>query len=268
MSLPLALLLSSVLLGFDVLKTDALGARIGEVTTRAEGSVLVAAAGGDAFRALSRLQKESGAAWEVERVPLMGDVDSEMARVLKSARKRCGLRIAAGGLEGEWIVSEHGSCGQGSAASAEDPGWLPGGEAGQGSRGERGRAERDAEPSGAEAPVGTLDPATLLLLEHTVPDPTTALLSSAIVGFGTGHFYAHDSSGGWLHAGAQAGGLALFGLGQLLGNQAFTPEGEKGGKALSAVGMVICVGSRLVDTATAPRAAAVDARRQIERQLR
>lgn len=270
MSPLLPALLAPALLAFDLLKTDALSTRIGEVTARAQGPVLVAAAGGDAWRTLAHLRHDGGATWQVERVSLMGDVDTEMLHVLTAAHARCGLRVAPGGLDGEWIVSEHGDCGQGALAGTDDAGWLDSADSGHKARGAHpaNTPSTPANAAPAATPMADLDPTTLLLLDKTVPDPTTALLSSTIVGFGAGHFYAHDATSGWVHAGLQAGGILVFGLGRMVADQAFTSDGVAAGQAISVVGASLFVGSRLVDAATAPYAASADARRQIERQLR
>ncbi len=261
----LLLLLTTVAYAFDVLKTDDLLGRIEETSARAGGPVVVAAAGAASEQTLRRLLRlHPEAPCTLERVPLMGDAAEDMGRLLGRSQEKCGLRVSPGGVEGEWLVSEHGACG----ATREKPevGWIAPVE-----------PEGAAPPSGEAPPSGVAPPPVpaafparestqLLLLEKSLPDPTTALLSSFLVGFGTGHFYAKDARGGWLYAGLQAGGLAVYGLSRVAGSQAFTEEGETAAQVFGALGLGLSFGARLVDAGTAPGAAHVTSRRMIERQ--
>lgn len=253
-------LAASVGLAFDVLKTDAVLTRIHEVSGRAGGAIVVAAAGSDAERMLRRLVRaHPDAPCTLERVPLMSEPEEDMVRLLSRANSDCALRVAPGGLEGEWLVSEHGSCG--GEDGADVTGWLP--VDGEPNRPVR-RSRRSEEPARAQV---ALDPTRLLLLERSVPDPTTALLSSFLVGFGSGHFYARNPRAGWLYAGLEAGGLAVYGMGRLGEAQALTSEGAGAARAVSVIGLAVAIGVRLVDAGTAPAAAHLEARRQIERQI-
>lgn len=266
------LALVSTSLAFDVLRTDALAARFAEVEARAAGPVVVAGAGSDAWRQLQRMSDSSPSpTWIAVRVPLMGEVDKEIGQVLAQTGRVCAVRVAKGGVEGEWFVSEHGVCGQ---AQRVEPGWIPEPVA-TASGGSPEPAPVIEPPTVAEtfAPPPVVvavprDDMAVVLLEHTVPNPTTALLSSAIVGFGAGHFYANDRDAGLVYLGTQAGGLALWGLGRLIAMDAWTDTGRAAAMGMAWTGLALTVGSRMVDTATAPDAAHAEARRQIELQLR
>lgn len=272
----LALWLVSSAMAFDVLSTAALPDHFKEIENRVGEPPVVAAAGNDAWRTLQQLLRTSPPpSWTVERVPLMGEVDRDMARVLAETGRPCALRVSGGGTPGEWFVSEHGACG--APNYRLDRGWVPeDGAVGVASGTPAGVADGDGdEAASVLAPMlgspqvgGIPLEGRLLLLDHTVPDPTTALLSSALVGFGAGHFYAHDMDAGWLHLGLQAGGLGLWGLSALIKPAAWNPSGQTAAKAIGVLGLGITVGSRLWDAGTAPRAAEIEARRQIELQLR
>lgn len=258
----LLLLLGAVAHAFDVLKTDALLPRVEEVAARAGGPIVVGAAGGESEQTLRRLLRaRPELPCVLERAPLMGEAEADMQRLLQRAGYACGLRVAPGGADGEWIVSEHGACGQDPAAATAN-GWLPAEPPAARSSGRRTRREESVE-----RPAEALDPTRLLLLEQTVPDPTTALLSSFLVGFGSGHFYARDHRMGWLYAGLQAGGLALYGLGRFAGASALDEEDAETARLIGALGLGFSVGVRLVDAGTAPAAAHTEARRQIERNI-
>lgn len=264
----LALWLVSSAMAFDVLSTAALPEHFDEIQRRVGEPLVVAAAGNDAWRTLQQLLRTGPLpSWTVERVPLMGEVDRDMARVLAETGRPCALRVSGGGTPGEWFVSEHGACGVPNYKL--DRGWV----LDDGSGGAT-VADGDADDlAGGQTPgppptVGIPLEGRLLLLDHTVPDPTTALLSSALVGFGAGHFYARDMDAAWLHLGLQAGGLGLWGLSALIKPATWNPSGRTAAQAIGVLGLGITVGSRLWDTGTAPHAAEVEARRQIELQLR
>lgn len=260
----LLLLAATEARAFDVLKTEALLPHFEEVASRAGVSVVVAAAGGPADQTLKRLVR---AAPEtpvlLDRVPVMGDPEEDMTRLLARVGKPCGLRVSSGGIEGEWIVTEFGACGGPSAAVGE--GWT---------------APPTGDPLapyaipesglglGGSPAAPSIDPARLLLLDHSVPDPTTALLMSAVVGFGSGQFYAHNPRVGLVHAGLQGAGLVVFGVARLAGNNALTTSGGEVARVISDVGLMIMVGSRLVEAGTAPGAAQDEAARQISREMR
>ena len=245
---------------FDVLKTEALIPHFEEVAARAGGPVVVAAAGGPADQTLKRLVRAAPEAPVLlDRVPVMGDQDDDMAKLLQRVGKPCGLRVSSGGIEGEWIVSEHGACGGASAVVGE--GWT------EPAPGEEPLPNAiPVAPSGPMLP--TMDPARLLLLDHTVPDPTTALLMSAVVGFGSGQFYAHNPRVGLIHASLQGAGLAVLGVARLAERDPITTSGGQIAHAIGNVGLTLMVGSRLVEAATAPGAAQAEAARQISREMR
>jgi len=266
----LLLLLCSLAEAFDVLKTDALLPRVEETSVRAGGTIILAAAGAQSEQTLRKLLRaHPEAPCSLERVPLMGDSKQDMDRLLGRSSYTCALRVAPGGAEGEWLVSEHGACGRAiEAPPSEGGGWVEApvetAETAESADAPR-RLARSGVPS--PQPAETLDPTRLLLLDHSVPDPTTALLSSFLVGFGAGHFYAHDTRNGWIYAGVQAGGLALYGLSRFAVASAFTEDGRQAAQAFGALGLGLSFGARMVDAATAPAAAQIDARRQIERQI-
>lgn len=270
--------LISAALAFDVRRTEELAARLAEIEGRAAGPVVIAGAGSDAWRQIQKMQGGSPPpTWTAVRVPLMGDVDREMAQVLAQSGRVCAVRVAKTGVEGEWFISEHGVCGQ---AQRAESGWIP--EVAALAAGASEASATTSNPLSVEgSPTGDnfAEPAPLVvavarddmavvLLQHTVPNPTTALLSSALVGFGAGHFYANDDDQGWMHLGLQASGLVVFGLGRLIAEGAWTDLGRRSAMGMAWVGVGLTVGSRLVDTATAPDAAHDEARRQIELQLR
>lgn len=260
----LLLLLSPLARAFDVLETDALLPRVEETSTRAGGTIILAAAGAQSEQALRKLLRvHPEAPCSLERVPLMGDSQQDMNRLLGRSTYKCALRVAPGGAEGEWLVSEHGACGRAvEPPPAEGDGWV---EAPSDTDAPSRREPRREVPS--PQPSEELNPTRLLLLDHTVPDPTTALLSSFLVGFGAGHFYAHDTRNGMIYAGVQAGGIALFGISSFAAANSFTEDGAKAARVFGALGLSLSIGARMVDAATAPGAAQLEARRQIERQL-
>lgn len=256
----LLLLLAGPALAFDVLKTADLASRVAEVSAQAGGPILVAAAGPEADRLLTHLSREQDVPWKVQRVPLVGDVPGDMARVLNRAGLSCAIRVSPGGMEGEWLASLYGSCGD---LKTDANGWLPPDDSAR-------RPPTEDEPAFAipvvaEAPP--LDVGRALLLAKTVPDPTTALLSSAIVGFGAGHFYADDPRSAWVHLGVQTGGLLIFGIARAAESAALYEEDAQTARIFAALGLSVTIGSRLVDAGTAPGAAQEEARRQIELQL-
>jgi hypothetical protein len=79
-----------------------------------------------------------------------------------------------------------------------------------------------------------------------LPDPQVAWSQSITIGFGTGHFYAHDPVAGGVHLSIQALGAAI-----LAGGLA-----QKGnGTAAISAGALIFIGDRIIDAVTAPLAA-------------
>lgn len=256
-------------LAFDVLKTEALLPRCEEVSARAGTTVVVAAAGGAADSTLKRLVRAAPQAPVLlERVSLMGDAESDMTRLLERMGKPCGLRVSPGGIEGEWIVSEHGACGGVAVPVAE--GWTPPVEGDPAAEGppEGGAPEVSAPPPRPLPVRPELTPARLLLLDHTVPDPTTALMMSAVVGFGSGEFYAHNPRAGWVHAAIQGTTLAVFGIARLAAADPLTETGGAAARAVGGVALTISLGARLVEAASSPGDAQAEAGRQIEREMR
>lgn len=141
-----------------------------------------------------------------------------------------------------------------------------------------GRSAAPATPAPATAPpppAVTIAPPQLdasewsrFYLDKTLPDPRVAFSESLVAGFGTGHFYADDRTMGYIHAGAQGGGLLLGGVGALLLTQA--PLGDTPRIAARTAGgvigtaAVIFVVDRIIDFATAPAAAHRKAAREID----
>lgn len=98
-----------------------------------------------------------------------------------------------------------------------------------------------------------------MYLEATLPDPHLAFNESLVLGFGSGHFYAHDKAGGFAHLGTQAGGLVLAasGLGMGWNNRSDAP------KVMIVTGALTFLTSRIIDMVTAPNAAHGYAARRI-----
>jgi hypothetical protein len=94
-----------------------------------------------------------------------------------------------------------------------------------------------------------------LRLELSMPDPTTATLQSALVGFGSGHFYAERPVSGFVFLGGQLVGLGVVGAGAMATNSGDTPGVRNQGRAMMIGGLVFTGMVRLVETATAPHAA-------------
>ena len=95
----------------------------GAVVMAIDPTATLAAAGGPADQTLKRLVRAAPEAPVLlDRVPVMGDQDDDMAKLLQRVGKPCGLRVSSGGIEGEWIVSEHGACGGASEVVGE--GWT------------------------------------------------------------------------------------------------------------------------------------------------
>lgn len=83
-----------------------------------------------------------------------------------------------------------------------------------------------------------------------MPDPHLAFDQSLVLGFGSGHFYAHDKPGGFTHLGLQTGGLLLTAAGA-----ATLDNGGDGPRVLLLAGATTFLVSRIVDMVTAPLAA-------------
>ena len=89
----------------------------------------------------------------------------------------------------------------------------------------------------------------------TLPDPATATLKSALIGFGAGHMYACQSQAGAAHALAQVAAIAgIAGTAAWAGEEPikFT---NKGGPVLMGTAIGALVITRLIDVASAPASA-------------
>ncbi len=87
------------------------------------------------------------------------------------------------------------------------------------------------------------------------PDPGAAAVLSLALGFGAGHFYAKQNERGYLHLGAQLGGLLAMGLGQAVLLEARTEQAATFGSLLVYSGSLTFSIDRIVDIWTAPQSA-------------
>ncbi|MCK5689765.1 P13 family porin [Myxococcota bacterium] len=78
-------------------------------------------------------------------------------------------------------------------------------------------------------------------------DPSTALMLSLSLGFGSGHFYAQDSLRGGIFAGGQ-----VLGAGMLLVGASMEDPASDAATILTMMGGVIFAGFRIVDIYMAP----------------
>jgi hypothetical protein len=114
-----------------------------------------------------------------------------------------------------------------------------------------------ATPVFAPAPPPPPVDTWALKVQLTAPDPTAAFLQSAIIGFGSGHFYCNDPQAGYIHLGVQAGGAVLIGAGTALASRSPDAAGA------AVVGAVATVVSRVVELVTVPYAARREAERLV-----
>ena len=113
-----------------------------------------------------------------------------------------------------------------------------------------------SSPAHADDPEGVeASDLAELRLEASLPDPATATLQSALVGFGSGHFYAERPVNGFVFLGGQLLGLGLVGAGSMLTTNGETPGVRNKGRVLMIGGMSFTGLVRVAEIATAPHAA-------------
>lgn len=125
-----------------------------------------------------------------------------------------------------------------------------------------GPPPRAQRPHAERPPLPEIDALTqqqaweLTRIHATLPDPNAALLQSALLGFGAGHFYAEQPRLGLIHAGVQAVGVGLAGLGGGLasGVSRYSNLGERY-QAIMYAGLALTGAGRLADLYTAPYSA-------------
>ena len=89
----------------------------------------------------------------------------------------------------------------------------------------------------------------LLRVESSLPSPTAAVLLSALVGFGSGHFYAGSPESGQVHLVVQLISLVAIGTGSVLADDYDT---ESIGQIVGATGIIGFSVDRIIDAANAP----------------
>ena len=89
----------------------------------------------------------------------------------------------------------------------------------------------------------------LLRLETSLPSPTAATLLSALVGFGSGHYYAGSPDSAQVHLVVQILGVVAIGVGSALASD---PDSESVGQVVGAIGIAGFGIDRIVEAANAP----------------
>lgn len=278
--LPVALLVNAALAKEP--EVELVAAKVRTLSAQSSSTVLIGATTAELERALIRMIAHDPALRaKVVSVPLTGDAETEMGLALSSNGLLCGLRVA-GAADGSLKLQSFGTCdGKGVVrAPTVEPASRVADTA------TRAMSPTPADPPRTPAmppspatpstpvvllapPVAApaVDPWKVLLVDHQVPDPTTAVLLSTFVGFGSGHFYAKDDEVGNIHASVQGSALGLVVVGRVLMITADTVDAADFGSILSNVGTIAFGVDRIVDAWTAPLAAHEEARRQIQRQL-
>ncbi len=241
--------------------SDQLGAQLKSTYTHLMEPYLVGAVGVDAEKAVQRaLRSQPGTHVELVRMPTIGDAGAEMTRALGKAGMRCGLYIKPEPAD-RWTISQHGDC-----RSVQELGAEAGPAAGPAAP--PVVLATDPEPA-PTPPAAQSDPSSaawqIARLERSVPDPNTALLQSTILGFGAGHFYAHNSRRGGLHLALQLGGIGLSALGFRYGMNANSQTEAKLAEAMVFIGSGVFAGDRVFDIFTAPMSAHDEAEERLQR---
>ncbi len=247
--------------------------------------VLVGAVGAEVEKAVLKLDKRGAAGTlRVVRIPTVGDPQAEMDRALGLAGLRCGVKVEARD-GGGWNFQEYGDCRsraelRAEQQAAEEP---ASGDALRSLSQALTEVDDDdfeavplpetvrrtpsphpqAAPSGAQpAPPSSPAPSFQYRQLYAVaeaygaaPDPVVAWLNSAVIGFGTGHFYSGNPSEGWTHLTVQVGCLGLAGLGTLISTQANSGLGRDLGAGLLVVGSLGFSVGRVADIYRAPLSA-------------
>lgn len=194
----------------------------------------------------------------------MGDVEvlasGDPSGALASAGVDCGLSLTKAGPGSYWNVTRIGSC-EAAPSHSEGASTTPVAPAAA------GPPPRGSSPGPRSAPMPPPRPAIdtdalgrYLEVQVTAPDPTAALLSSTLLGFGAGHFYAGNTQRGATHAALQGGGILLTVIGV-----AVAPRDPGLASALTTIGGGTAGVSRVVDIWTAPYSARDEAQRMARR---
>ena len=89
----------------------------------------------------------------------------------------------------------------------------------------------------------------LLRLQTSLPSPVAATVLSALVGFGSGHYYAGSPESGQVHLVLQIVGLVAIGVGSALADDYDT---EQAGQIIGTIGLLGFGTDRIVEAANAP----------------
>jgi hypothetical protein len=251
-----------------VVATNDLAVHLHKNSARILEPMIIGVEGPDTERVVRKATKGAlPAAVEIVRMPIIGDPESEMARILAKTDTRCGLYISPAN-RGMWTVSTHGDCRSAAqlAAEAQETDGTP-----------ADPAIPDpvtVQPAQSPGVFASTDPSTevdamwrIAQLEQQLPDPNTAMLQSLVFGFGAGHYYAGNNKRGRLHMGMQAGGLALSALSFLYGakiaDETWKYELASG---TMVVGGAVFGADRVWDIYTAPSSAHDVGRRRMEKR--
>jgi len=142
-----------------------------------------------------------------------------MNRALRRTGLACGVRLTPAARD-RWTVQLHGACGGG---------------------------------EGSGAALALTDELYMLHLERSLPQPGTAFAQSAVIGFGTGHFYADNPARGRLHLGLQIGGIGFSaGMAALAGVAFNGGDDPTPFQMAAAAGGAFTLGARVFDAIDAP----------------
>lgn len=119
----------------------------------------------------------------------------------------------------------------------------------------------------ADPPQFTNDSWRRLYLEASLPDPHVAYAESLGLGFGAGHFYAHDKVGGFTFLGVEGAGLIAGTTGAVMSQTAYGRNSQANlGYGLLGLGVTTLIVGRIADAITAPHVAHKYAAEQIALQ--
>ena len=249
--------------------------------------ILVAATGRDDTRSAERIVANyPGLALSVVTIPTVGDRDGEMALAMKRAGISCAVRVTAAS-QGGLSATRYGVCLAAGAAATPTMTLAP-------APTTPTATPLELPPTGAVAPAAAApvvlaatpivtaplappSPSTnasrgdLSLLraelwqvaaaEAAGPDPTAALMCSALVGFGSGHFYAGDMSSGTAHLAVQGGALLVSVIALGVAGQTGSQEAAQ----VYGAGIAVMGIARVVEMWTAPGKADATATARLRR---
>lgn len=253
--------------------------------------ILVAATGRDDTRSAERIVANyPGLALSVVTIPTVGDRDGEMALAMKRAGISCAVRVTAAS-QGGLSATRYGVCLAAGAAATPTMTLATAPNTPAATPLELAVAP---PPTGAvapaaatpvvlaatpiaTAPIAPPSPSTnassgdLSLLraelwqvaaaEAAGPDPTAALMCSALVGFGSGHFYAGDTSSGTAHLAVQGGALLVSVIALGVAGQTGSQEAAQ----VYGAGIAVMGIARVVEMWTAPGKADATATARLRR---